>query len=114
MMIDETFDPDEPVFVIGMAARMLRLRTQTLRYYERLGLIEPFRTGGNQRVFSRGDIERIRRIRSLTDDLGVNLAGVEVVLKLLERLEEADAEIRRLTAENGRLQQMVRSRQRDQ
>ena len=67
---------DEPVFIISVAARMLGVQTQTLRYYERLGLIEPARTQGNQRVFSRADIERVRRIRGFMDDLGVNLAGV--------------------------------------
>ena len=82
MAMNEIFDPNEPVFVISVAARMLGVRTQTLRYYERLGLIEPARTLGNQRVFSRNDVERVRRIRSLTDDLGVNLAGVEVIIGL--------------------------------
>ena len=114
MNVDDIFDHDEPVFVISVAARMLGVRTQTLRYYERLGLIEPFRTGGNQRVFSRRDIERVRRIKSLTADLGLNLAGVEVVMKLLERLEEADGEIRRLSAENERLQSLLGSGERGQ
>ena len=68
-----------------------------LRYYERLGLIEPARSGGNQRVYSRRDIEKVQRIRRLMDDLGVNLAGVEVLLRLLDRLQAAEAEIQRLT-----------------
>ncbi len=58
--MNEMFGQDEPVFIISVAARMLGLRTQTLRYYERLGLIEPSRTRGNQRVFSRRDIERVQ------------------------------------------------------
>ena len=91
MAMNEIFDPNEPVFVISVAARMLGVRTQTLRYYERLGLIEPARTLGNQRVFSRNDVERVRRIRSLTDDLGVNLAGVEVIIGLLERIGELES-----------------------
>ena len=90
--MNEIFDPNEPVFVISVAARMLDVRTQTLRYYERLGLIEPARTRGNQRVFSRNDVERVRKIRSLTDDLGVNLAGVEVIIGLLERIGELESE----------------------
>lgn len=106
--MNEMFGQDEPVFIISVAARMLGLRTQTLRYYERLGLIEPSRTGGNQRVFSRRDIEKVQRIRSLMDELGVNLAGVEVMLKLLSRLEASEQEVRRLQQENealrGRLQ----------
>lgn len=103
MSMTEMFGHDEPVFIISVAARMLGIRTQTLRYYERLGLIEPSRSRGNQRIFSRRDIERIRRIRGMMEDLGVNLAGVEVVLKLLERLQAAEGEIRRLQAENERL-----------
>ena len=103
MAMDEMFGYEEPVFIISVAARMLGVRTQTLRYYERLGLVEPARTGGNQRVFSRRDIERVRRIRGLMDDLGVNLAGVEVVMKLLERLNDAEREIERLKLENDRL-----------
>ena len=98
---------DEPVFIISVAARMLGVQTQTLRYYERLGLIEPARTGGNQRVFSRADIERVRRIRGFMDDLGVNLAGVEVILRLLERLNESESEVERLSAENARLRGML-------
>ena len=69
--------------MISVAARMCGVRTQTLRYYETLGLVTPARTRGNQRVFSRRDIDRVRRVRNLVDDLGVNLAGVEVILRLL-------------------------------
>ena len=98
---------DEPLFIISVAARMLGVQTQTLRYYERLGLIEPARTGGNQRVFSRADIERVRRIRGFMDDLGVNLAGVEVILRLLDRLNESEAEIQRLNEENVRLRRLL-------
>ena len=111
MAIDEMFGYEEPVFIISVAARMLGVRTQTLRYYERLGLVEPARTRGNQRVFSRRDIERIQRIRGLMDDLGVNLAGVEVVMKLLERLSTAESQIERLKSENARLQTLAASRQ---
>ena len=105
--MQEMFGHDEPVFIISVAARMLGVRTQTLRYYERLGLIEPSRTSGNQRVFSRRDIERVQRIRGLMDDLGVNLAGVEVVLRLLERLREAEEETKRLREENARLRGLI-------
>ena len=105
--MQEMFGHDEPVFIISVAARMLGVRTQTLRYYERLGLIEPSRTSGNQRVFSRRDIERVQRIRGLMEDLGVNLAGVEVVLRLLERLREAEEETKRLREENARLKGLI-------
>ncbi len=105
--MNEMFGHDEPVFIISVAARMLGLRTQTLRYYESLGLIEPSRTRGNQRVFSRRDIERVQRIRDLMDDLGVNLAGVEVMLKLLSRLEASEQEVARLQRENEKLKSQV-------
>lgn len=107
MAMDEMFGHQEPIFIISVAARMLGVRTQTLRYYERLGLIEPSRTQGNQRIFSRSDIERVQRIRNLMDDLGVNLAGVEVVLKLLERLRIAEDENETLRIENQRLRGRV-------
>ena len=99
MSTEGMFGDDEPVFIIGVAARMLGVRTQTLRYYEQLGLIEPSRSGGNQRMFSRRDVEQVRRIRELMDDLGVNLAGVEVVLRLLDRLRTAEGRIERLEEE---------------
>ncbi len=97
--MNEIFDQNEPVYVISVAARMLGVRTQTLRYYERLGLVEPARTNGNQRVFSREDVERVRRIRGLVDDLGVNLAGVEVIMNLLERIDRMEEENSRLRSE---------------
>ena len=87
------------------------VRTQTLRYYERLGLLQPSRTRGNQRVFSRRDVERVQRIRNLMDDLGVNLAGVEVVMRLLSRIEAAETEIKRLRAENERLGSLLKAGQ---
>ena len=110
MAINEIFDQNEPVFVISVAARMLGVRTQTLRYYERLGLIEPVRTSGNQRVFSRSDVERVRKIRSLTDDLGVNLAGVEVIIGLLERIGELESENAGLRSEVAHLRAALASR----
>lgn len=109
MAMNEMFGHTEPIFIISVAARMLGVRTQTLRYYERLGLIEPSRTQGNQRIFSRSDIERVQRIRDLMDDLGVNLAGVEVVLKLLGRLQSAEDDIQTLKLENQRLKERISS-----
>ena len=103
MATEEMFGYEEPVFMISVAARMLGVRTQTLRYYESLGLIQPTRSRGNQRVFSPRDVDRVRRIRSLMDALGVNLAGVEVVMKLLDRLQQAEADLSRLKEENSRL-----------
>ena len=110
MLVEGIFGRDEPIFIISVAARMLGVRTQTLRYYESIGLIEPARSKGNQRVFSQNDVERVRQIRNLMDDLGVNLAGVEVVMNLLERLRTSEAEIQRLTTENEELRKLLAER----
>ena len=89
---------DEPCFVISIAARMVGLHAQTLRYYERVGLIWPSRTNGRQRLYSEADIERLRRIKTFTEDMGVNLAGAEVALKLMARIEELEQEVKNLNA----------------
>ena len=98
---------DEPCFVISVAARIVGVNTQTLRYYESLGLVQPHRTSGNQRVYSRRDVERVQRMRGLIDDLGINLAGVEVVMKLLDRIDDMQADFDRLEAENRRLKRII-------
>jgi MerR family transcriptional regulator, heat shock protein HspR len=94
-------DPDLPVFVISVAAEMSELHPQTLRAYERDGLLSPFRTPGGTRRYSLRDVERLRLIRRLTQEEGLNLAGVRLVLDLGEKLERA----RRRT---GELEEMVR------
>lgn len=76
---------DEPCYVISIAARLVGLHQQTLRYYERAGFIRPHRTTGNIRMYSNADIRRIRQAQRLIDELGVNLAGVEVVLRMSDR-----------------------------
>ncbi len=93
----QPWDDDEPCFVISVAARMIQVHTQTLRYYEREGLLEPARSSGNIRLYSQRDIERLRRIKTLTEELGINLAGVQVVLRMMERMAEMDQEVQRLT-----------------
>jgi MerR family transcriptional regulator/heat shock protein HspR len=110
MNTSDLFGRDEPVFVISVAARMCGVQTQTLRYYETLGLVEPARSPGNQRVFSRRDVDRVMRVRNLVDDLGVNLAGVEVILRLLARIEAAEQAIEKLQQENSALRQRIRGR----
>lgn len=97
----------EPLFVISVAARILGLHAQTLRYYERVGLIRPSRTEGNIRLYSRTDIERLRQFQRLINDLGVNLAGAEVILNLTERLAQLERENRALREEVQRLQAML-------
>lgn len=87
---------DEPVYVISVAADLADLHPQTLRAYEREGLIEPARTGGNTRRYSQSDIDRLRFISHLTTEEGLNLAGVRVVLDLGEKLEESRGRVREL------------------
>ena len=94
---------DEPCFVISVAARIIGVHAQTLRYYERVGLIWPSRTVGRQRLYSMADIERLRRIKALTEDMGVNLAGAEVALKLMMRVEDLEKEVQALTEQVQRL-----------
>lgn len=87
------FSEHEPVFQISVVARMVGLHQQTIRTYERVGLVQPARSGGNTRLYSRADVERLRQVVRLVNDLGVNLAGVEVILGLLRQIEELRAEL---------------------
>ena len=79
---------NEPCYVISIAARILGIQSHTLRYYERIGIIEPSRSRGNIRLYSERDIAQLRRIKTLMDDLGVNLAGVEVILRMSQRMTD--------------------------
>lgn len=79
---------DEPVYLISVVAKVLTIHPQTLRQYEREGLVTPSRTDGKMRLYSQRDIDRIKMILRLTRDLGVNLAGVDVVLQLKEKMDE--------------------------
>jgi len=72
---------------------MVGLQAHTLRYYERLGLIRPERSSGNIRLYSEQDIERLRYIKALMSDCGVNLAGVEVALRLMQRVQEMQQQL---------------------
>ncbi len=81
-------DDSEPRYVISVTARMLGIQTYTLRYYERIGIIEPARSRGNIRLYSEKDIALLRRAKTLMDDLGINLAGVEVILRMGQRISE--------------------------
>lgn len=90
---------EDPCFVISVAARMLGMHQQTLRYYERVGIIEPSRSRGNIRLYSQADINRLRQVQRLINDLGVNLAGAEVILKMSNRIRQLEQEVERLSAE---------------
>lgn len=111
-MTDDFTRDDEPCFVISVAAKLVQLHPQTLRYYDRIGLICPSRTSGRIRLYSQRDIEALRKIARLTDDLGVNLAGVEVILNMSERIEELQAQLdaiqREAEAQMAALQQRLR------
>ena len=107
---NQPWDDDEPCFVISVAARMIQVHTQTLRYYEREGLLEPARSRGNIRLYSQRDIEKLRRIKTLTEELGINLAGVQVVLRMMDRMAEMEQEIQRLTNRVEELQSRDRGR----
>lgn len=101
-------EENEPRYGISIAAKMIGVRTHTLRYYERIGIIEPRRSRGNIRLYSNNDIVLLRRAKTLMSDLGVNLAGIEVILRMLERiselqncLEETEAELMSLREVDG-------------
>ncbi|CBG40169.1 heat shock protein transcriptional repressor HspR [Helicobacter mustelae] len=81
---------DEPVYLISVVAKILEIHPQTLRQYEKEGLIEPGRTDGKMRLYSQRDIDKIKTILRLTRDMGVNLAGVDIILRLKEKLDELD------------------------
>jgi len=95
----------EPRYVISIAARIVGIEIHTLRYYERLGLVQPYRSGGNIRYYSEGDVERLRHIKNLMNDLGINLAGVEVVMRMGQKMAEMQRQIQEMESEIRRLKQ---------
>ena len=84
---DPIRDKDKPLYVISVAAELVDMHPQTLRLYERKGLIEPSRSAGKTRLYSQRTIEQLREIRRLTQELGVNLAGVEEIIRLRSKLD---------------------------
>ena len=93
---------NEPKYVISIAARLLGCEIHTLRYYERLGVVKPYRSGGNIRYYSEADIDRLRHIKVLMEDMGINMAGVEVIFKLRERMAQMQHRIDVLESELGK------------
>lgn len=89
----------EPRYVISVAAKMLGVQTHTLRYYEKVGIIEPSRSRGKIRLYSEQDLEVLRRVKALMEDLGVNLAGAEVILRMAKHMAELQQQMERLEAE---------------
>ena len=86
-------DKDQPLYMISVVSELLGVHPQTLRLYEREGFVRPRRTAGNTRLYSERDVEQVRRILHLTRDLGVNLAGVEVVLEMRRKMEKMQSEL---------------------
>jgi MerR family transcriptional regulator/heat shock protein HspR len=84
---------DEKFFAIGVVAKMYNLHQQTLRLYEREGLLTPARSEGNTRLYSEKDLERLELILNLSRDMGVNLAGVEIILNLREKMRDMQSQI---------------------
>ena len=94
---------DQPVYTIRIAAQLVGVHQQTLRTYEREGLLIPARTAGRQRLYSQNDIERLLMIRRLIDELGVNLAGADIILRLRQQIEKLKLENRQLKRELQRV-----------
>ena len=86
-------DRGKPLYMIGVVAEMLKVHPQTLRFYEKKGLLRPSRTEGRTRMYSDEDVEDLARLLRLTRDLGVNLAGVEIILKMRRRMVEMQKQI---------------------
>lgn len=103
--VETEIDRERGVFMISVAAELAEMHPQTLRMYEARGLIQPKRSPKNTRLYSHEDVERLRRIQAMTGERGLNLAGVETVLELEDRLEEMRAELRRM---RERTEQMER------
>ena len=90
---------NEPRYVISIAARMVGVQTYTLRYYEKVGIVEPSRSRGNIRLYSERDIAYLRRVKTLMDDMGVNLAGVEMIMQLRHRIDDLQAQVEDLKSD---------------
>jgi MerR family transcriptional regulator/heat shock protein HspR len=95
-------DSDRPRYMISVAAELVGMHPQTLRIYEQKGLVNPQRTAGNTRLYSDGDVERLRLIQRLTSDWGLNLAGVERVLHMEDELERLRMRMERMEQEMRR------------
>lgn len=91
-------DRGKPLYTIGVVAQMLNVHPQTLRLYEKKGLVRPSRTEGRTRMYSPEDVEELARLLRLSRDLGVNLAGVEIILRMRRRMLEMQKQIEDLVS----------------
>jgi MerR family transcriptional regulator, heat shock protein HspR len=92
-------EQNEPRYVISVAAKILGIQTHTLRYYERIGIVEPSRSRGNIRLYSDSDLDQLRHVKTLIEDLGVNLAGAEVILRMIQKITQLQNRVQELEAE---------------
>jgi MerR family transcriptional regulator, heat shock protein HspR len=107
-MAERAHDPDRGVYMISVAAELAGMHPQTLRIYEARGLITPRRSPKNTRLYSQGDVERLRRIQELTGELGMNLAGVEKVFELEAEVERMRRRLRAFERQADRVQEELR------
>jgi MerR family transcriptional regulator/heat shock protein HspR len=107
-MAERAHDPDRGVYMISVAAELAGMHPQTLRIYEARGLITPKRSPKNTRLYSQGDVERLRRIQELTGELGMNLAGVERVFELEAEIERMRRRLRAFERQADRAQEDLR------
>ena len=105
--ITASIDEERGVFMISVAAELAHMHPQTLRMYEARGLISPQRSAKNTRLYSQRDVERLRRIQQMTSERGLNLAGVETVLEMEERVERMRAELDRVRRRAEALQRRL-------
>ena len=95
----------EPRYVISVASKMLDMQTYKLRYYEKIGIIEPGRSRGNVRLYSDRDIALLQKVKTLVNDMGVNLPGVEVILRIMQRMNELQRDLEQAQQELDELRE---------
>lgn len=100
---------DQPVFVISIAAELSSMHPQTLRLYERKGLVVPKRTAGKSRLYSKKDIEKLKKIQYLTQEAGINLAGIKQIIELRSELEQAEESLRVAQLEMEKVKEKAKS-----
>ncbi|HXS47804.1 MAG TPA: MerR family transcriptional regulator [Solirubrobacterales bacterium] len=105
--VEISVDEERGVFMISVAAELAHMHPQTLRMYEARGLIEPQRSAKNTRLYSQRDVERLRHIQQLTSEQGLNLAGVETVLRMEERVERMQAKLERMRRHAAELERRI-------
>lgn len=105
-----TFSDSEPKYVISVTARMVGIECHTLRYYEKLGLVYPYRSKGNVRYYSENDVEQLRHIKTLMNDLGVNPAGAEVVVQMAKKMAGMQQQINEMGTEIKQLKQSLQQK----